>query len=240
MGRRRNEGLLSTVSRLPWSFGIVLGVVLFLGVRYGVAALLGGSGNPFLAPIGQQLAAGGPLGWIAWLLLGVCWVGALLSFLERDKRKRLLEAQSGLESLRAMSWREFEVLVGEAFRRQGHMVIETGRGGADGGVDLVLSKAGKTTLVQCKQWRKQRVDVRIVREMYGLLAHHQAQAVIIVCVGDFTPDARHFSEGKPIELIHGEVLLDMVRAVQAKHLAHRIGGRTAIAGRVRFFVCEAV
>ncbi len=38
--------------------------------------------------------------------------------------------------LNGMSWREFEMLVGEAFRLGGYTVSETGGGGADGGVDL--------------------------------------------------------------------------------------------------------
>ena len=50
-----------------------------------------------------------------------------------------------------MIWREFEMLVGEAFRLQGYQVVETGGGGADGGVDLVLRKDRETFLVQCKQ-----------------------------------------------------------------------------------------
>ncbi len=36
--------------------------------------------------------------------------------------------------LDGMSWREFEMLVGEGFRLQGYQVVETGGGGADGGV----------------------------------------------------------------------------------------------------------
>lgn len=107
------------------------------------------------------------------------------------------------------------MLVGEAFRRQGYRIEETGLGGADGGIDLRLSKNGKSTLVQCKQWRSQRVDVKTVREMYGLLAHHGADAVKIVAVGDFTPDAQRFAQGKPIDLIHGEALLAMIRDAQA-------------------------
>lgn len=113
-----------------------------------------------------------------------------------------------------MNWKQFEMLVGEAFRRQGHRIEETGLDGADGGIDLRLSKNGKITLVQCKQWRSQRVDVKVVREMYGLLAHHGAGAVKIVAVGDFTPDARRFAQGKPIELIHGEALRTMIREAQ--------------------------
>jgi restriction system protein len=59
--------------------------------------------------------------------------------------------------------------VGEAFRRQGYTVEETSLGGADGGIDLILRKDGRRTLVQCKQWKRQRVGVNIVREMAGLL-----------------------------------------------------------------------
>jgi len=49
-----------------------------------------------------------------------------------------------------MSWQQFETLVGEGFLRRGGRVKETGGGGPDGGVDLVLSKDGEKTLVQCK------------------------------------------------------------------------------------------
>lgn len=91
---------------------------------------------------------------------------------------------------------------------------ETGQGGADGGVDLVLRKGGRTTLVQCKRWRQRHVPVTTVREMWGLLAHYAADAVAVVCVGDFSPDARRFATGKAIRLITGEELVRMVRAVQ--------------------------
>jgi restriction system protein len=51
--------------------------------------------------------------------------------------------------------------------------------------------------------------------MYGLLAHHSADAVKIACIGTFTRDAARFAEGKPIELIGGEELMRMIREVQA-------------------------
>jgi len=40
-----------------------------------------------------------------------------------------------------------------------------GRGRPDGGVDLVLSRDGETTVVQAKHWRRDRVGVRLVREV---------------------------------------------------------------------------
>jgi len=58
-------------------------------------------------------------------------VGFILSFLagatgwvERRKRKALLAQTQSLELLRALSWREFEQMVGEAFRKEGYRVSE--------------------------------------------------------------------------------------------------------------------
>src|SRR5690606_33836066 len=77
-------------------------------------------------------------------------------------------------------------------------------------------KDRQRTLVQCKQWRRRKVPVNVVREMYGLLAHHGAHAVQIATVGGFTPDATRFAQGKPITLIDGDTLLGMLRAVQER------------------------
>ena len=212
MARRKESGFEVLIS-LPWPACIVLGLLAYISIRYGIGWYLTSTSSPVLMGVGKQAAGGiyAPLGWMA---LGICWFGALISFLRQRSRRRLLDTQTGLDSLRAMSWREFEMLVGEAFRRRGYAIQETGLGGADGGIDLILRKDGKTTLVQCKQWKTQRVDVKIVREMFGLLAHHGAAAVKIVAVGDYTGDAQRFARGKPIELIHGEALLAMVREGQ--------------------------
>jgi restriction system protein len=120
-----------------------------------------------------------------------------------------------VESLRALSWQEFEQLVGEAYRRQGYTVEESGGGGADGGVDLVLKKAGETTLVQCKQWKTWKVGVKIVRELYGVMAAENAARGIVVACGRFTRDAQSFAEGKPLELIDGSALWELVKAVKS-------------------------
>ncbi|HET7560868.1 MAG TPA: restriction endonuclease [Rhodanobacteraceae bacterium] len=212
---RHKQGGFDLIASMSWPVGIVFGIVAFVAVRYGIGWFLSSSSNIVLAPL-SKAASGGATAPFAWILLGICWAAALASFIAGQKRKKLLEAQTGLDSVRAMSWREFEMLVGEAFRRQGYNTEETGLGGADGGIDLILRKNGKTTLVQCKQWRSQRVDVKVVREMYGLLAHHGADAVKIVAVGDFTPDAQRFVQGKNIELIHGAALLAMVRNAQER------------------------
>lgn len=209
---RRNPSLLDTLAQAPWPLGLAASAAVLVAGHV-LPAVLSRSQNPFLSTMGAQLA-GGALDVLLWMLAGVCWLGALISLLGRKKRKQLLEAQTGLDTLRAMSWRELEQLVSEAYRRQGYEVEETGRGGADGGVDLVLRRDGRLSLVQCKHWRTQRVGVPVVREQFGLLTHHRADAAIIVTTGDFTTEAAAFAEGKPIELMAGPALWALVQSVQ--------------------------
>jgi restriction system protein len=205
--RRRKKGIVVGLVTLPWPVGVIFGLVGFLVVRFGLPAVL--HGNQFAKAIGPAANI------MSWFLLGAGLLGAAMSWFGRQHRRRLLDAQQGLESIAALGWRHFEQLVGEAFRRQGYLVEATGLGGADGGIDLVLSKDARRTLVQCKQWRRRQIPVNVVREMYGLLAHHRADAVKIVCSGTYTRDAADFAHGKPIELIDGEELLRMIRVVQA-------------------------
>lgn len=212
MAKRKQSGI-EAVAAMPWPMGIVLGLLGYVAFRYGIGWYLSTTGNPYLSGLGNLASAGtyAPLGWM--VLVG-CWVAAIGSFIGRARRRKLFDKQTGIDSLRQMSWRQFEQLTGEAFRRQGYSVEENGLGGADGGVDLFLRKAGQITLVQCKQWKSRQVGVKEVRAMYGLLVHHQAVAVKIVALGDYTSDARRFAHGKPIELIHGGELIATVRTLQ--------------------------
>jgi restriction system protein len=93
-------------------------------------------------------------------------VGVVGSVVRRRLRNQLHgRAASGAEAIAGMSWHEFEIFVGEAFRRRGYHVMETGGAGPDGGVDLVLRKDGEKSFVQCKQWKAYKVGVKVVREL---------------------------------------------------------------------------
>lgn len=207
---RRRTNLLDDLATMPWQAGIILGLVGFALVRFGVPAFMS-SRSGLLA---SAFTSGGVFTTLSWLWLLICLWGALLSWRKARHRRRLLQTRTDLDSLSAHGWREFEKLVGEAFRQQGFAVEETGLGGPDGGIDLILRKSGQRTLVQCKQWKRQQVGVAVVREMYGLLAHHRADAVKIVSIGTFSREAEAFIADKPIELIPGASLLQMIHAVQ--------------------------
>ena len=205
MGRAKGN-LIKEFATLSWKESVVFGMGGFFAIRYVLPMFV--KGNQF-APIVAAFYV--PMSWFV-LVAGI--IGAVMSWVGQQHRRKLIDAQQGLESIAALGWRHFEQLVGEAFRRQGYTVEETGLGGADGGIDLILRKNGRRALVQCKQWRRRQIAVNIVREMYGLLAHHGADEVKIACSGTYTRGAASFAKDKPIELIGGEELLRMVRGVQ--------------------------
>lgn len=224
---RLRSGLLDALTVLPWYVGAAAGVAFFAGINWGLPWWFARQDGV----LGQGLAkAAGNLSFVAWFLLLMCWAASAMSWLRARRARRLLDTRSDLESLAAPGWRQFEQLVGEAFRRRGYRVEDTGLG-ADGGIDLILRRDGRRVLVQCKQWRRQRVDVKTVREMYGLLAHHGADAVKIVALGRFTSDAERFVAGKPIELIDGETLLAMIRTVQVNPVTSSSSASYALSGR---------
>lgn len=111
------------------------------------------------------------------------------------------------------------MLVGEAFRRRGFRVDETGGAGPDGGVDLVLKKGAETFLVQCKQWRALKVGVDVVRQLYGVMAARGAAGGFVVTSGRFTDEARRFAEGRNLRLVDGEALMKLIGAVTPRSLA---------------------
>lgn len=139
---------------------------------------------------------------------------AVLSYFVSYKRRRLLSSQTGLDSIRQLSWRKFEDLITEAYKQNGYRINREPVSGSDNGIDIIVSKGGEKSLVQCKQWRARRVGVQVVREMYGILSSSDAGDVHIVSSGNFTNEAKSFAQGKPIKLIYGRELLNLISDAQ--------------------------
>lgn len=149
-----------------------------------------------------------------FVIPAVCLLGALVSFLRRRHRQTLVAnvvQSKSADALDGMTWREFELLVGEAFRLQGYQVTELGGAGPDGGVDLILVKGTEKFLVQCKQWKAFKVGVTAVRELYGVMAAKGAAGGFVVTSGRFTDDATEFAKGRNIRLIDGPILHGLIK-----------------------------
>lgn len=214
------EDLLALIALLPWWVG--LGLAIF---SYRILHVLA-------APIAAPIAPSGQMGQYVAQMMGntlayygqfivpvICLAGAALSAWRRRQRRTLVATGTWSQAasvLDALSWREFEQLVGEGFRVQGYQVIETGGSGPDGGVDLLLSKDGDKFLVQCKQWKAYKVGVEVVRELYGVMAAKGAAGGFVVTSGQFTEPAREFARGRNLKLVDGPVLLQLLQKAQTE------------------------
>jgi len=208
---RKKESILELLYAAPWWVSVVTAGLAYAALQFIVPAVKLDSpvlvGIPKLGPIFAP--------WVALMLL----LPAPFSFFNSARKKRLLDKQKGIESIRLLSWKEFEELIGEAFRREGYSVLENENTGPDGGVDLWLKKNGNRYLVQCKQWKSQKVGVNVVREMYGLVSAHQAAGAIIVTSGMFTHEAKTFAQDKPLDLVEGHQLALMIATTKTKDKA---------------------
>jgi len=207
------DDLFSIAAKLPWwlSLAIALGSGLYL---HSVASqpLATSSDIHHLQAAIFTNAAHMVASFFQYLLPFIFTLGAVASILGRRKRRNLLDSAANTKgnALLGMTWRDFELLVGEALRRRGYAVQETGGNGPDGGVDLVVRKDGERYLVQCKQWRAVQVGVPVVRELYGAMAAEGAVGGFVITSGTFSKPAREFASGRNLQLIDGAVLKQWV------------------------------
>lgn len=223
MARRKKQGgaedFMDLVALLPWWGGVALALVSYLvlhqmSVAPKATALQPGQVGDFVQR--SLLAMFAYYG--QFVVPAICLFGAFGSFMKRRKRKALVgqvTQSNSANSLNGMSWREFELLVGEAFRMQGYQVTEQGGAQADGGVDLMLRKGNEIFLVQCKQWKALKVGVDIVRELYGVMAARGAAGGFVVTSGEFTGDAQAFASGRNIMLVSGPKLFGLIQQAKA-------------------------
>jgi restriction system protein len=207
--------LLAFSSKLPWQVGVGLAVVSGLIFHFAAVA----------SAVLPKVTDTGQLGFVVvqqgihtfafflqFIVPAGFLIGATASVIIRSRSGKLIDATRAnpAKSLKSMRWRDFERLVGEAFRQQGYAVTGFGGGGPDGGVDLGLMKNGERFLVQCKHWRKQQVGVTVVRELNGVMAVQGAHGGFVVTGGQFTKEAREFAAKTKIALIDGDSLGELI------------------------------
>jgi len=130
--------------------------------------------------------------------------------------RNLLSRYHSEKKLKKISWEDFERLCMELFARDGWSVKGNDTKGADGGVDIWMSKKGliSTTkaIVQCKRYENTFVGIKVVREMYGLMYEYEVDRVYIVTTSYFTKECYKFVKDKNIVLIDIKELLKLINS----------------------------
>jgi restriction system protein len=120
----------------------------------------------------------------------------------------------------------FESLVADLFRAMGMQAVTTQRSN-DGGVDVdaldpTPIRGGKI-IVQVKRYRNT-VPPTAVRDLYGTVQDIGANKGVLVTTSGYGPGSHTFARGKPLELISGTELVDLLHR-------HGLRGRLGEGGR---------
>ena len=106
----------------------------------------------------------------------------------------------------------FEDLVAALFQAMGMEVMTTERTG-DGGVDVQAIDPdpirGGKLVIQVKRYQHT-IPPAPVRDLYGTMLHEGATKGIFVTTAEFGPSAQEFAAGKPLTLIGGRQLADLL------------------------------
>ena len=102
MGSRRGSTGFTAVRSLPWLLGLAVGIGTFLAICSGVPRLLSHQSGPLAQGFNQGISAA--LAPIALMVLRMCWLAALPSFIASYQRRKLLKTRTTLESRVFNDW----------------------------------------------------------------------------------------------------------------------------------------
>jgi hypothetical protein len=162
-----------------------------------------GASEPTVRGTGLVLQTAAP--WAAGAVL--VFAPAALYF-GRLRRRRALDPIGSVDALRSLSRRDFEAALTESFRLQGYAV--EGRALAASGVGLLLRKPNRTILIQCRYGTDPQVGEEAVQRLHEAMVAEGATGGLIATCAALTPGARAFAADKPIGLIEGRALLELV------------------------------
>lgn len=234
MSRKRRtsplEDLMDIASTLPYWVSLIIAVISYLVLHHYASQTIAPEiqSGSYVPQNMTRIMFQPFLAALQYLVPFVFCTGAAISAFKAFKGRRLVEqyvsteigqkatiaSQKSVKPTDTMSWQQFELLVGQAFRILGYRVIDGGEVGADGGVDVYLKKDGETFFVQCKHWKTKSVGVSVVRELYGVIAAAGVKGGFVVTSGYFTAEGIEFSKGKKLGLIDGVKLKKMILAAK--------------------------
>ncbi|MEZ8292842.1 restriction endonuclease, partial [Vibrio splendidus] len=144
-----------------------------------------------------------------FIVIGLMTFTWIFAMCVRGFLRKLIKNGLTRRRLSSLSWREFEQLTAYYFTERRYNTHLSGGGQADGGVDLIVSKRGRTGVVQCKHWKKP-VGVSVVREMLGVKINRSADYVFVVSSSGFSRVAVQFAREESIILVGPDQLMKLL------------------------------
>jgi ssDNA-binding Zn-finger/Zn-ribbon topoisomerase 1 len=125
-------------------------------------------------------------------------------------------------TLKIIEWRRFEKVTKAFLSMTGFVATET-KTGADGGVDIRVHKVGNPEavgIIQCKAWHTYKVNIKVVRELFGIMAADRIKMGMVITSGDFTSEAVEFGNSNKLKLVSGSQFFELIRRLPEEKQQH--------------------
>lgn len=116
------------------------------------------------------------------------------------------KAELRLQRLRNLSWDQFSAVIVGTYQRQGYTVEPVNKPD----YDYTLTQQGRVTLLQCRRWKVNQLGVGPLEELARAVASAEAYNGICITTGGVSSRAREFVQGKPLTLVTGMALAELV------------------------------
>ena len=123
--------------------------------------------------------------------------------------KNLIE---DLKEIDAMTGQEFEEYLSKLFSVLGYDVRKT-QATRDGGIDIILKKEGKVTLIQAKKYKiNGTVGVDAVRDVHSNAEKYKASELVVLTTAmNFSLDARNDARDKNVKLWNRDYFKELLK-----------------------------
>lgn len=139
----------------------------------------------------------------------------LLQYEQAMQEYNYFREQKSISFWQNMSGRDFEVNIAKLFSENNYNVHLT-KGGADGGIDIVVEKDSKKYAVQCKA-HKTKISESVARDLYGVLHQYNYAGGFLICLNGVSHNTLDFCKkinDKPIVVLE---LADILKIISGEY-----------------------
>ena len=204
---RKDLNIFDFLAQIPWWVSVTLSASFYLLLQYVIPYFenQGALVNEVHVSLGPVFA---PVIALAFL------APVTFSFLKSTRRKKLHDLREEIKSIQELSWPQLKEQVAEAYGHAGYLVLENDHFTSDPSVDLVMRKSANLYLLQSRYWRNRKLGRREVKNLFSLMHEKQASGIFLLTTGIFTKEARRYAIGRPINLIDGIQLVELLDNVK--------------------------
>ena len=203
---RKDLNIFDFLAQIPWWVSVTLSASFYLLLQYVIPYFenQGALVNEVQVSLGPAFA---PV--VALALLAP----VTFSFLKSTRKKKLHDLRKEIKLIQEIPWEQLNVHVAEVYGRAGYLIMENDPFTSDPSVDLVMRKSANLYLLQSRYWRNRKLGLREVKNLFSLMHEKQASGVFLLTTGIFNREARRFAVGRPINLVDGIQLVELLDSI---------------------------